>query len=865
MTVYPGARKRATALTACVVAAACLGLLCAPVTTHAQDADYSLPWLQGEYQKAVEILETRLERYSNFLPPHLAEDYGELLMEVGRVDEAIAVYESLLERYQEPQYAVELAEAYRYRGRMEDFEATVARADSIAQRALQFGIDQEGFLGVAELGKLKGENPKELLKLRYKVLIEQRPNFVDAYIAAGELAYKAHGYDVAADYFNQALERAPNNQDAIAGLAACYFQSGDPRLDEEALPRLFDLNEHHPGGLAIEARQLLNASQPEEALEIIDARLEVNPNDLEFLGFKAAAHFIQDNIDAMKAAQDQATAFNPRSSEVYRIPGEVAMLQYRFADAEKLLRAAVQRDEGDNAARAELGFAVLRQGRNAEGRELLETAQSIDPYDVQVYNMLEVLDSVDTFTTVERGPFVMNLPEYEARLMGDATLDLLEEAYTYYIEKYDVEMETPLYVEMFKEHDEFMVRSIGLPGNAGHLGICFGQLMTLDSPRARPPGSTNWEAVVWHEFVHMITLQKTNNRMPRWLSEGISVYEETIREPHWGQPMEIDFKQIVVDDGFPTMNMLNGYFLRPRSAQHLMYGYFAAGEFAEFYIETYGQAAMNQALDAIGDGEEPITNLAKAAGLDMDALDAAFNEHMTARCASLEVLPHVDKSPQTEEEAQIIALTPQVPWLQKPSPFTDAMNTAMQFEQDGEFDKAIEKLREAHELYPDFVSTSSPLYRIANILRDEGRDEEYYAVLEEIVAWDNTAFNPARDLAGYYAAEGRWDKVMEMTEAGYAVNPFDLPLRMLMLQAYRELDHTEEALNALDELAYLDKSRSTEYRFEHADLLADSGRLLEAKVSVIKLLEELPHYWAAQELLLDIVTETEEALFDALD
>ena len=109
-------------------------------------------------------------------------------------------------------------------------------------------------------------------------------------------------------------------------------------------------------------------------------------------------------------------------------------------------------------------------------------------------------------------------------------LDLLNQASSRLEARYEVDLERPVIVQMFRDHDAFMVRSTGLPGNASHLGICFGRLITMDSPRARPTGTVNWQQVLWHEFVHVVTLQKTRNRMPRWLSEGVSVYEETRRE-----------------------------------------------------------------------------------------------------------------------------------------------------------------------------------------------------------------------------------------------------------------------------------------------------------------------------------------------
>ena len=53
--------------------------------------------------------------------------------------------------------------------------------------------------------------------------------------------------------------------------------------------------------------------------------------------------------------------------------------------------------------------------------------------------------------------------------------------------------------------------------------------------RQQPGGaggtSRTGEDVLWHEFAHVITLTATKNRMPRWLSEGISVYEERQAQP----------------------------------------------------------------------------------------------------------------------------------------------------------------------------------------------------------------------------------------------------------------------------------------------------------------------------------------------
>ena len=47
----------------------------------------------------------------------------------------------------------------------------------------------------------------------------------------------------------------------------------------------------------------------------------------------------------------------------------------------------------------------------------------------------------------------------------------------------------------------------------GALGACFGRVVTLDSPKARPPGDFNWGETLWHELAHVITLQMS--KQPR--------------------------------------------------------------------------------------------------------------------------------------------------------------------------------------------------------------------------------------------------------------------------------------------------------------------------------------------------------------
>ena len=288
----------------------------------------------------------------------------------------------------------------------------------------------------------------------------------------------------------------------------------------------------------------------------------------------------------MQKMQERALAFNGYFSGAFRIPGRIASRQYRFEEGRGFQARALEIDAEDVEARLLLAYDLLRLGKDAEARRELEQVFASDPYSVRAYNLLEAADAIDGFETISRGIFKLQLPGQEAVVMSDGLLKLLYEAALYYQRKYNIELHTPVVVQVFDDHDVFMVRSVGLPGNAGHLGICFGRLVTMDSPRARPPGTMNWQQVLWHEFVHVITLQKTHNRLPRWLSEGISVYEETQKDVSWGQRLSPDFKHILDGEGFPAVGDLRRFFCRSRNADASDVWVFCIGRVCGFLRES---------------------------------------------------------------------------------------------------------------------------------------------------------------------------------------------------------------------------------------------------------------------------------------
>ena len=570
------------------------------LTMQTQAQEYRLLREQGRGLEALSSIEALIGDNPDDTRTRIQRDYAQLLFETGRVDRAIEVAEPLAQTFRALTGRVRLAEYYRYRGRSADFDRILEQSLRVSRLMMQYGANAENWIAAGRLMELDGVDPSRVLK-HYRRLLEGRPDHIDGLIAAASIAQKTRSHDVAARYYHRALEIDETSQPALAGLAQTLSRSHDSR-SAAILEKLASLNPNHPFLFELESERHLDLGQTEPALAAIGRILEVNPNHVGALSLKAAAHFLADDHDAVIETQNRILSINPTASQAYRVPGRIASRHYRFEQGKAFQERALHINPADTESRLLLAFDQLRLGEDQTARPHLEHVFESDPYNVQAYNLLGVSDALRTFETFEDEMFRLQMPRDEAVVLAEDARDLLHDAAEVYQKRYKIALEIPVLVQIFDDHDEFIVRSVGLPGSAGHLGICFGKLITMDSPRARAPGSTNWQQVLWHEFVHVITLQKTNNRMLRWLSEGISVYEETNRDASWGVKLDPQYKAVIEESGWPTVDDLERYFTQPESQNELMFGYFAAGEFVASYVDAFGLPSLVDALDLIGNG-----------------------------------------------------------------------------------------------------------------------------------------------------------------------------------------------------------------------------------------------------------------------
>lgn len=142
------------------------------------------------------------------------------------------------------------------------------------------------------------------------------------------------------------------------------------------------------------------------------------------------------------------------------------------------------------------------------------------------------------------------------------------------------------------------------------------------------PGQLEWGLnAMTHEMSHLVIHQVTDNPfsdLPRWLDEGIAVYNENRNE------LDDDFRPIferaVDDNELMTLRTLSSPFPADPVKANLSYG--QSGAVVRFMIDTYGPEAMANLLDIFSEGALYDEALEQAIGTDTVGLDNAFRESL---------------------------------------------------------------------------------------------------------------------------------------------------------------------------------------------------------------------------------------------
>ncbi len=766
----------------------------------------------------------------------------------GKYNEAVKTIEAGIKQYS---WSIVLRYegyfAYLHTGDNAKALAMIREIDSLFEKQSWRFSDAEDLCVLGRVALRIGVDPRIILENFFDKAKKSAPNEPDGYIAAGEMALDKNDKQLASELFTVAARKFPQNVRVLFGLARSLTESNAAR-SAELFEQILKLNKQHVPTILLQTDRLISSEQFELAEKNIRIALKVNPKSPRAWAFRAVIAHLQSDQKREVECRSNALSTWKTNPDVDHWIGAKLSRAYRFEEGAQYQRQSLKFKPDHLPARIQLSQDLLRLGKEEEGWKLAEAAHEADGYDVTTFNLLNLRDQMARFRTIENDHFIVRMSAREAGIYGDRVVRLLERARETLTRKYDLDLRDKITVEIFPTENDFAVRTFGMPAVSGFLGVCFGKLITANSPASQLDSPNNWEAVLWHEFCHVVTLSLTHNKMPRWLSEGISVFEETNENSAWGMQMRPEYRGWILEDQMQRISEMSKAFINAPSPLHVQFAYYQSSLVVEYIAQEHGVEAIRNILTDLGNGVL-INEAVNRRTNGIEDLEEGFVKFAKAKAAAM--APEVDwTAPETEILQSPIKLLSFV--KENPNNIIALNNGAGMLIEQKQWAEAEEALKHIIEIYPDDVSTGNARERLAGVYREQNKTQLEQKTLEENVAVAADAVNSYARLIELYSAKKNHKGVLATTEQLFAVNPLMKAPWRLRAEAAEILAQPEKAIEAWRALVALGPEDPALVHYRLAKLLHDKGQP-EARRHVLQALEEAPRYRAAHRLLLEII------------
>lgn len=447
-----------------------------------------------------------------------------------------------------------------------------------------------------------------------------------------ELFLEHHDPGHAEEVLSDVLERNPNLPEALVWMAYVKLEQA---LDFDEARRLADqalrINPRLTSARAVLAGLALRDMHLEQAEAEVARGLEINPNDLELWSLRGAARFLSDDNAGFELARDEVMRRNPEYARFYTTVGLYAEWEHRYDDIVRLMNAALVIDPGDAAVNAQLGLNLIRNGDDTGGLMALRTAFAQDPYNVRVYNTLNLYEKTIAreYTSVAGSRFNFRYPKQEKAVLERFVPQLLDTAWERMVNAYEFTPSTPVGIELYSERESFAVRTSGLPHTAIQ-GVCFGKTLASMSPYYE---KFNVGMTLWHELAHVFHIQLSANHVPRWFTEGLAEYETLIARPEWRREQDTELYLAFVSGRLPKVSAMNEAFTRAEDISDVAVAYYASTQIVHMLVEKFGYPKVREMLVLWAKGKPSSAVFQTALGVSGEALDKMFEGYLAQRLA----------------------------------------------------------------------------------------------------------------------------------------------------------------------------------------------------------------------------------------
>ena len=678
----------------------------------------------------------------------------------------------------------------------------------------------------------------QLANQLFRQALQRHPNDATTRARWGDLYAASHQDGEAMNLYREALTADPSN--AFASLGAARLLVGGFNDEADAYLEVLLADSGAADGAQVGAWLLLarvaleneNADKAEQALQRAEALVRENDwPPLEIYALRAAADLLQNIADSRWITL--SLEYNAHYGAIHATPAHFYVITRRYREAIELYQKAVETEPGLAGAHEELGVNLLRDNQMTRARGHLEKAYSLDPFSPRAVNTLRLMDSFNHFRLIDDPPLpaesavlpiVLRLHKDEADIIAPYAIRLARDSIAEFTKRYGFELTEPVVIEMYPDHEDFAVRTAGMPG-IGILGATFGYVVAMDSPSGRPAEQFQWGTTLWHEMAHVFTLEASNHLVPRWFSEGVSVLEEWRSGPTPGVRIPLSVYGAMQEDRFLPIEQLDEGFLRPAYPEQVIVSYMQAGLVCQFIDRRFGPTKLAEMLQHYRDGERDASVIEAVLRMPVSRFDREFAAYVDAEHGQL--LAQFDDWQQTRERmAEQFAAT--------------------------DWQAAMESANTLLEIFPGYVEPDSPYLTLALASDELGERDAAIKALQQFKS--RGGYDPAalRRLAEWQREAGRIDEAIAALQLINLVQPLDQDLHGSLGDLLLEVGDAQAALQEYEVALALDPHDKATAYFRVARAYQTLGDVAQSRSNLLLALDIAPNYRPAQRLLLEL-------------
>ncbi len=439
-----------------------------------------------------------------------------------------------------------------------------------------------------------------------------------------------------------------------------------------------------------------------------------------------------------------------------------------------------------------------------EALKKLDTAKKIQEF----YDFVEkIYQTTSKFKEIKTEHFLFRYSEDKDAILVDYALNALEKAYHAVGHDLDYFPKEPILVEVFPDAESFCTISTLTKTEietSGTVAICLFNRVIITSPRLQPRGY-QWLDTLTHEYVHYVIMEKTSNRVPIWLHEGIAKYEEKRwlegMSPTLPVSLESLLAEAVEKDYFITFEQMHPSLAKLKKKEDTALAFAEVFTVIDYISNRGGYPLLVSILEGVKNGKSTEDAVSSAVNVSFDEFEKNWMQDLKQkklrRVHGIRILPtKLKESSIIVDDIESVAEI-EVKEAKKYAVLGDLLRHAgLHSAAIVEYEKAFKK---ANNISPQIQNKLATSYIMDT---QYTKAEEILKVALEYYPEYTTTYISLGEL---YQRKGEYDAAIEILSQANHINPFNPIIHKNLAQLYNKLDRKEDAANELKRLMLLTK------------------------------------------------------------